>query len=99
MAEYTMSINAEVVGAAVNKISVLVSDIAARNKKFLELVSDKSEAVQHKFAVLNELEKGIIAEADEINKLIETQEEIKAALKHYEELAEAADDASAFRID
>ena len=55
MAE-VMSINTEAVGAAINQISVYTADIATRNKKFLELLSEKNKATQGKFQLLKTLE-------------------------------------------
>lgn len=97
MAEQVMSLNTDVVGTAVNQISVLTADIQTRNKKFVELLNSKNEATQGKFALLKQLGVRVREEAANFDKILEAQEEIKAALQRYTELAEEADDASAFR--
>ena len=97
MADAVMSLNSEVVGAAINKISVLTADIDARNKKFIELLTEKNEATQNKFQLLVTLQARVVEEAENFGKLLEAQEEIKASLRRYEELAEEANDDSAFR--
>lgn len=97
MAEQVMSLNTDVVGTAVNQISVLTADIQTRNKKFVELLNSKNEATQGKFALLKQLGVRVREEAANFDKILEAQEEIKAALQRYTELAEEADDDSAFR--
>lgn len=97
MAEQVMSLNTDVVGTAVNQISVLTADIQTRNKKFVELLNSKNEATQGKFALLKQLGVRVREEAANFDKILEAQEEIKAALQRYTELAEEAADDSAFR--
>ena len=97
MAE-VMSINTEAVGAAINQISVYTADIATRNKKFLELLSEKNKATQGKFQLLKTLEEKREGESRNFDALIQTQEEIRTALGKYSSLAEEANDDSAFRV-
>ena len=96
MAEQVMSLNTDVVGTAVNQISVLTADIQTRNKKFVELLNSKNESTQGKFALLKQLQVRVQEEAANFDKILEAQEEIKAALQRYTELAEEVNDDSAF---
>lgn len=98
MADQIMSINTDVVNTAINQISVLTADIQTRNKKFIELLNAKNEVTGGKFALLKTLEDKIVQEAQAFDKVLEAQEEIKASLSRYAELAEEANDDSAFRV-
>lgn len=98
MADQVMSLNLDVVNTAINQISILTSDIQTRNKKFIELLNSKNEATGGKFALLKTLEERIIAEAQNFDKVLDAQEEIKQSLSRYAELAEEANDDSAFRM-
>lgn len=97
MAAQVMSIDSEAVGAAVNQISVCISDIDTRNKKFLALLQEKNDATQGKFSLLKTLEGRIQEEANNFQGLIAASENIKDSLRRYAEMAEAADDDSDFR--
>ena len=98
MADQVMSINTDVVNTAINSLSVLTADIQTRNKKFIELLNTKNEATQGKFQLLKTLEGKIIEESQNFDKVLEAQEEIRQSLIRYTELAEQANDDSAFRV-
>lgn len=97
MSGQVMSINTDDVGAAINQISTYTADIQTRNKKFLELLREKNDATQGKFALLKQLEVKIVEEAKNFDLLIDAQEEIKDSLRKYTLLAEEANDDAAFR--
>lgn len=97
MADQVMSINTDVVNSAINQIAILTADIQTRNKKFMELLRSKNEATQEKFQLLKTLETRVIEESQNFDKMLEAQEEIREALVRYTELAEQANDDSAFR--
>ena len=92
-----MSLNYDVVSAAVNRIETLTSDIETRNKKFISLLQEKNDATQGKFALLKTLQTRVEEEAANFKKLVAAQEEIKDSLERYSNLAEEANDDSAFR--
>lgn len=94
-----MSINTEVVGAAVNQISVDIADIETRIKRFHALLLDKNQQTQGKFAIVKRLTTNIEIEVQNVASLNTASEEIRGALQKYIELAEMANDDSAFRID
>lgn len=92
-----MSLNLDVVAAGVNRIETLTHDIETRNNKFISLLQEKNDATQGKFALLKTLQGRVEEEAENFKKLIEAQEEIKQSLDRYSDLAEEANDDSAFR--
>lgn len=96
MGDQVMSINTDVVGAAVNELSVITADIQTRNKKFLELLNQKNEATQGKFALLAKLEEKVADEVNNFNKALSAQDDIKVSLQRYIEMFEEANDDSAF---
>lgn len=97
MAAQIMSIDSEAVGSAINQISIYISDIDTRNKKFLQLLQEKNEATQGKFKLLKTLEERVIEESQNFNELIKASEDIKDSLRRYEEKASEADDDTEFR--
>jgi CheY-like chemotaxis protein len=87
-----LNLNTEVVGAAVNRISVLTSDIQTRNAKFLELLRDHDARAQGKNPVIATTADRITEEAQNVQSLIDAQEEVSAALNAYvQKMEEAAD--------
>lgn len=97
MGDQVMSLNLDVVMSAINQISVMTADIQTRNKKFIELLNSKNEATQGKFQLLATLEGKVRDEAQNFDKILEAQDEIVASVNRYAELAEQANDDTAFR--
>lgn len=94
-----MSINTEVVGAAVNQISVDIADIETRIKRFHALLIEKNELTKGKFAIVKKLTEKVELEVQNVASLNTAGDEIRDALQKYIEIAEMANDASAFDID
>ena len=90
-----ISINTDEVGAAVNRISTLVTDIDTRTKQFLALVSEKNLATGEKWTLLNKLKEKLEAEVSNMSRIEEAMDQIKSSLNRYAEMAAEADDASA----
>lgn len=89
-----MSINTDVVGSAVNQISVYVDDIATRTKKFRSIVADANATTNNKWALMKKLEEKLEQETNNVNDIITAMDEIKVALDKYAEAASEVDDAS-----
>ena len=98
MASGQIIIDSEAVGAAVNQIDVAIADINTRNEKFIQLLTEKNKATHGKFGLLETLQKRVEEEATNIKDTVAATEEIKSALRKYEEQAEEANDDSAFRV-
>lgn len=92
-----MSINTDVVGAAVNQISNYIDDIATRTKKFCDLVSEKNAQTNNKWTLLKTLEEKLAQETKNVNDIITSMDEIKSALDKYAEVAAEVDDDSDFK--
>lgn len=93
-----MSIDSEKVTAVVNQIDVCIEDIHTRNTKFLSLLEEKNQQTQGKFGLIVSLQDRVADEATNIKKAIDATEAIKEAIRKYEDLAEEANDDSAFRV-
>lgn len=94
-----MSINTEVVGSAVNMISVDIADIETRIKRFHVLLIEKNDQTKGKFAIVKKLTEKVEQEVQNVTGLNAASEEIRNALSRYIEIAEQANDASAFDVD
>jgi len=97
MANQQMSIDYEAVMAAVNQIDVAISDINARNKKFVAILEEKNQQTKNKFAVIKTLQSRVEEEAQNIQQAIQATESIKDAIRRYVDLAEQANDDADFR--
>jgi len=97
MSDQVMSVNLELVGSTINQISVCTAYIQTLTKKLNDLILEKNKDTQGKFALLNTLSARVEEETHNVEKLIEAQEEIKESLRQYSDLAEEANDDSAFR--
>ncbi len=97
MSSQQMSIDAEAVAAAVNQIDIAIEDINTRNAKFISLLTDTNSKTKGKFTLIKTLQERVEDEAKNINETIKATEEIKAALRKYTDMAEEANDDSAFR--
>lgn len=93
-----MSIDTDVVGAGVNRISVLMSDIKARTDAFIAKVNEKNQETEGKWNLIMTLEERLKEESKNIANIIEAQDSIRAALDRYAEQAAEADDDSALRV-
>lgn len=98
MGTQQMTIDSEAVAAAVNMIDVDIADINTRNQKFLALLDEKNSQTKGKFALIKSLKDRVEDETKNIQQTIEATEAIKESLRRYEELAEEANDDSAFRV-
>lgn len=98
MGTQQMTIDSEAVAAAVNMIDVDIADINTRNQKFLTLLDEKNAQTKGKFALIKSLKDRVEDETKNIQQTIEATEAIKDSLRRYEELAEEANDDSAFRV-
>ena len=94
-----MSINTEAVGSAVNSISVDIADIQTRLNRFLALLEEKNNQTSGKFAIVKTLSQKIQKESRNVQALNESSDQIKEVLQRYIEIAEQANDDSAFRMD
>ena len=94
-----MSINTEVVAAAVNSISVDISDIQTRLNRFLALLDEKNNQTSGKFAIVKTLTAKMQKEVANVQALNDACDQIRETLQRYIEIAEQANDDSAFRID
>lgn len=94
-----MSINTEAVASAVNSISVDIADIQTRLNRFLALLEEKNSQTGGKFAIVKTLSQKIEKEAKNVQALNESSDQIKDTLQRYIEIAEEANDDSAFRTD
>lgn len=94
-----MSLNSEVVAAAYNRISQDIADIGSRIDRFMMLLEEKNAATKGKFALIARLQQELQKEVDNVKKLNASVETIHETLRRYEELAEEANDDSAFRLD
>ena len=94
-----MSINTEVVGSAVNMISVDIADIETRIKRSHALLIEKNDQTKGKFAIVKKLTEKVEQEVQNVTGLNAASEEIRNALSRYIEIAEQANDASAFDVD
>lgn len=99
MQQGQMSINTEVVAAAVNQISVDNADIHTRLKRFLALLEEKNEQTSGKFAIVKTLSNKMAQEVKNVAALNEACDQIRETLNRYIEIAEEANDDSAFRAD
>lgn len=94
-----MSINTEIVASAVNQISMDIADINTRLNRFLALLEEKNDQTGGKFAIVKTLTNKMQVEVTNVQKLNEACDQIRDTLQRYIELAEEANDDSAFRCD
>lgn len=94
-----MSINTEVVAAAVNAIAVDIADIQTRLSRFLALLDEKNNQTGGKFAIVKTLTEKMQKEVANVNQLNEACDQIRDTLQRYIEIASEANDDSAFRTD
>lgn len=92
-----MTIDSEAVLAAVNQISLCTADIDTRIKKFVNLLEEKNAQTSGKFTLFKTLQTRIEEESKNIDSAIAAIEEIKEALRRYEDLAAQADDDAGLR--
>jgi Tfp pilus assembly protein PilN len=97
MSDQVMSVNLELVGSTINQISSELACIQAVTLKLHDKILEKNNATQGKFALLDTLSARVEEETHNVEKLVEAQEEIKQSLNRYAELADEANDDSAFR--
>lgn len=93
-----MSIDTDKVGAAVNRISVLMADIKTRTTSFIAKVNEKNQETEGKWKLIMTLEQRLTEESKNIDEIIEAQESIKQALDRYAEKAEEANDDSELNV-
>jgi len=93
-----MSIDYEAVGAVINQIDVHIADINARNKKFIDLLSEKNSQTKGKFSLIKALQERVEDAAKNISETVNACETIKESLRSYAALAEEANDDSEFRV-
>ena len=89
-----MSINTDVVGSAVNQISVRVADIETRTNKFLNLVTEKNSETSNRWSLLKTLQDKLAVETENVKRIIAAEDDIKADLNRYAEAAAEVDDDS-----
>ncbi len=94
-----MSINTEVVASAVNQISVDIADIHTRLKRFLTLLEEKNSQTSGKFAIVKTLSNKMEKEVSNVQELNDACDQIREVLNRYIEIAEQANDDSAFLVD
>lgn len=93
-----ISIDTERVGSAVNRISLLTSDIQTRTNAFVEKLSEHNAATNDKWALLKNLQSKLEAEQQNINAIVEAQNDIKRGLDKFAEMAAEVNDDSAFNV-
>lgn len=92
-----LQIDVDAIRASVNRIDTCITDIATRTQKFIELVEEKNKESGNSVALINTLGDKLQAENENIQKVLEAQNEIKANLQKYIEMLEDATDDGAFR--
>lgn len=92
-----MSIDTDKVGAAINRISQLTSDVKTRTDAFISRLIELNNTTKGRWSLIVTLQTKIEAESANITSIIEAQDVIVRALDKYAELASEADDDSAFR--
>lgn len=89
-----MSINADLVGASVNQISVLMADIDSRIAKFQELVQEGIQKANGKWELMSKLGEKLQEEVANVKKIEESIETVKTAINRYADAMSEVDDAS-----
>lgn len=97
MQQGQMAINTEVVGSAVNQISIDVADIQTRLQRFLALLEEKNQQTKGKFAIVSTLSARMQQEVANVKALEEVVDTIHETLNRYIEIGEQANDDSMFR--
>ena len=92
-----MNLDSQTVYAAVNQIDIAIADIETRNKNFLAQIEEKNSRLNGKFGAIKTLLQRVEEEQASIQATIKACDEIKDALRRYEEQLREADDDSAFR--
>lgn len=91
-----MSIDTERVGAAINRISQLTSDVKTRTDAFVRKLSEMNTNTGGRWKLIVTLQSKIEMEAVNVNGIIESQDIIIKALDKYADLAAEVDDDRAF---
>ena len=91
-----ISLNTEVVSAAVSRISVLTADVKSRTDALVAKLEEQNQKTDGKWNLIVSLQKKLEEEQRNVNDIIEAQEAIKRSLDRFAEMAEEANDDSAF---
>lgn len=92
-----MSIDTEKVGAAINRISQLTSDVKTRTDAFVQKLVEMNATTGGRWSLIKTLQVKIEAEVANIKGIVETQDAIKRGLDRYAELAAEVDDDREFQ--
>lgn len=90
--EQRMSIDADVLSAAVRELTEAVTIINTKSNQFLQLVQETNQQTQNRFALTMELVPVLEEQRNKIQTTIKTVGEIEEAVKRYMALAEEAAD-------